>query len=112
MEDGGLQKANRCLRIPTTLQIYRDLQKSLTGCLSDGFQELWCPSDLLQPLCFLGLLRQLLKYDLFVSLVMNKSVPVEGAESVEQPSREISLPLVLKKVVVGQGLYHSRRACA
>lgn len=62
------------------------------------------PSDLPQPLCFLGLLRQLLKYDLFVSMIMNKSVPVEGAESGEQPSRETSLPLVLKKVAVDQGL--------
>ncbi|XP_028645839.1 meiosis inhibitor protein 1 [Grammomys surdaster] len=50
----------------------------------------------------LGLLRQLLKYDLFVSLVMNKSVPVEGAESVERPSREISLPLVLKKFLLSR----------
>lgn len=95
---------NRCLRILTTLHIYRDLKKSLKGCLRAIFRELWCPSDLPQPLCFLGLLRQLLKYDLFVSVIMSKSVPVEGAESVEQPSRETSLPLVLKKVVVGQGL--------
>ena len=70
------------------------------GCLS----ERWCPSDLPQPLGFLGLLRQLLKYDLFVSLIMSKSVSVEGAESVERPSRETSLPLVLKKVAVGWGL--------
>lgn len=39
---------------------------------------------------------------------MSKSVPVEGAESVEQPSRETSLPLVLKKVVVGQWLLSCR----
>ncbi|XP_029325796.1 meiosis inhibitor protein 1 isoform X2 [Mus caroli] len=44
----------------------------------------------------LGLLRQLLKYDLFVSLIMNKSVPVEGAE------RETSLPLVLKKFLLSR----------
>ena len=53
-----------------------------------------------QPLCFLGLLRQLLKYDLFVSMIMNKSVLVESTESVEGPPGETSLPLVLKKVVV------------
>jgi hypothetical protein len=80
------------------------LTKSLRGCLTADCRECWCPSDFPQPLCLLGLLRQLLKYDLFVSLIMNKSVPVEGAESVERPSRETSLPLVLKKVVVGQGL--------
>ncbi|XP_032746710.1 meiosis inhibitor protein 1-like [Rattus rattus] len=50
----------------------------------------------------LGLLRQLLKYDLFVSVIMSKSVPVEGAESVEQPSRETSLPLVLKKFLLSR----------
>ncbi|XP_076768425.1 meiosis inhibitor protein 1-like [Arvicanthis niloticus] len=50
----------------------------------------------------LGLLRQLLKYDLFVSLIMNKAVPVEGAESVERPSRETSLPLVLKKFLLSR----------
>lgn len=64
---------------------------------------LWCPPDLTQPLCILGLLRQLLKYDLFVSVIMNKSVLAGNAESAERPSRETSLPLVLKKVVVGQG---------
>lgn len=77
-----------------------------------SFENSGALSDLPQPLCFLGLLRQLLKYDLFVSLIMNKAVPVEGAECVERPSRETSLPLVLKKVVVGQDLYLSYRACA
>ncbi|KAL1767608.1 meiosis inhibitor protein 1 [Sigmodon hispidus] len=50
----------------------------------------------------LGLLRQLLKYDLFVSVIMSKSVLVENAESVERPSRETSLPLVLKKLLLSR----------
>uniref|UniRef100_A0AAA9SR32 Meiotic double-stranded break formation protein 1 n=1 Tax=Bos taurus TaxID=9913 RepID=A0AAA9SR32_BOVIN len=45
----------------------------------------------------LGLLKQLLKYDLFVSMLMNKSALVESAESVEGPPGETPLPLVLKK---------------
>lgn len=52
------------------------------------------------PLCYLGLLKQLLKYDLFVSMLMNKSALVKSAESVEGPPGETPLPLVLKKVVV------------
>ena len=52
------------------------------------------------PLCCLGLLKQLLKYDLFVSMIMNKSALVENTESVEGPPGETALPLVLKKVVV------------
>nr|XP_020732560.1 meiosis inhibitor protein 1 isoform X6 [Odocoileus virginianus texanus] len=46
----------------------------------------------------LGLLKQLLKYDLFVSMIMNKSALVENTESVEGPPGETALPLVLKKV--------------
>ncbi|XP_044798431.1 meiosis inhibitor protein 1 isoform X4 [Bubalus bubalis] len=46
----------------------------------------------------LGLLKQLLKYDLFVSMLMNKSALVKSAESVEGPPGETPLPLVLKKV--------------
>lgn len=53
-----------------------------------------------QPLCLLGLLRQLLKYDLFVSMIMSKSALAESTESAEGPPGETSLPLVLKKVVV------------
>ncbi|KAB0399873.1 hypothetical protein E2I00_012891, partial [Balaenoptera physalus] len=50
----------------------------------------------------LGLLRQLLKYDLFVSMIMNKSVLVESTESVEGPPGETSLPLVLKKLLLSR----------
>lgn len=49
---------------------------------------------------FLGLLRQLLKYDLFVSVIMNKSALAESAESAGRLPGETSLPLVLKKVDV------------
>jgi hypothetical protein len=49
------------------------------------------------------LLRQLLKYDLFVSMVMDKSVLAEHAENAKGAPGETSLPLVLKKVVDGQG---------
>ncbi|KAM6214789.1 meiosis inhibitor protein 1 [Rhynchocyon petersi] len=50
----------------------------------------------------LGLLRQLLKYDLFVTMIMNKSVLLESAENVEGPPRETSLPLVLKKLLLSR----------
>ncbi|XP_024593317.1 meiosis inhibitor protein 1 [Neophocaena asiaeorientalis asiaeorientalis] len=50
----------------------------------------------------LGLLRQLLKYDLFVSMIMNKSALVESTESVEGPPGETSLPLVLKKLLLSR----------
>ncbi|KAJ8791754.1 hypothetical protein J1605_020476 [Eschrichtius robustus] len=50
----------------------------------------------------LGLLRQLLKYDLFVSMIMNKSVLVESTESVEGLPGETSLPLVLKKLLLSR----------
>ncbi|MEJ1271454.1 meiotic double-stranded break formation protein 1 [Cricetulus griseus] len=79
--------------------------------LSGHFREKLCPLFLstldnaqtkdLQFNC-LGLLRQLLRYDLFVSMIMNKSVLVESAESVERPSRETLLPLVLKKFLLSR----------
>uniref|UniRef100_A0AAA9SD89 Meiotic double-stranded break formation protein 1 n=1 Tax=Bos taurus TaxID=9913 RepID=A0AAA9SD89_BOVIN len=50
----------------------------------------------------LGLLKQLLKYDLFVSMLMNKSALVESAESVEGPPGETPLPLVLKKLLLSR----------
>ncbi|XP_006150782.1 meiosis inhibitor protein 1 [Tupaia chinensis] len=50
----------------------------------------------------LGLLRQLLKYDLFVSVIMNKSALAESAESVEGPAGGTSLPLVLKKLLLSR----------
>ena len=63
---------------------------------------LWCLYSCLtsQPFCFLGLLRQVLKYDLFVSVIMNKSALAESTEDVEGPPGKTSLPLVLKKVIV------------
>ncbi|XP_032202007.1 meiosis inhibitor protein 1 isoform X9 [Mustela erminea] len=74
--------------------------------LSGHFREKLCPLFLstldgaqtkeLQINC-LGLLRQLLKYDLFVSVIMNKSVLADSTEGVEGPPGETSLPLVLKK---------------
>ncbi|XP_072829707.1 meiosis inhibitor protein 1 isoform X4 [Vicugna pacos] len=50
----------------------------------------------------LGLLRQLLKYDLFVSMIMNKSALAESTGSVEGPPGETSLPLVLKKLLLSR----------
>ncbi|XP_037702185.1 meiosis inhibitor protein 1 [Choloepus didactylus] len=79
--------------------------------LSGHFREKLCPLFLstldsaqtkeLQINC-LGLLRQLLKYDLFVSMIMNKSALAESAESVEGPPRETSLPLMLKKFLLSR----------
>ncbi|CAH6791246.1 Mei1 [Phodopus roborovskii] len=93
--------------------LYGKLYSSSTAAemLSGHFREKLCPLFLstldnaqtkdLQFNC-LGLLRQLLRYDLFVSVIMNKSVLVESAESVERPSRETSLPLVLKKFLLSR----------
>ncbi|XP_013972795.1 meiosis inhibitor protein 1 isoform X9 [Canis lupus baileyi] len=50
----------------------------------------------------LGLLRQLLKYDLFVSLIMNKSALAESTEGVEGTPGKTSLPLVLKKLLLSR----------
>uniref|UniRef100_H0X5X1 Meiotic double-stranded break formation protein 1 n=2 Tax=Otolemur garnettii TaxID=30611 RepID=H0X5X1_OTOGA len=79
--------------------------------LSGHFREKLCPLFLsildgaqtkeLQFNC-LGLLRQLLKYDLFVSMIMNKSALAESAESIAGPSGETSLPLVLKKLLLSR----------
>ncbi|XP_064139510.1 meiosis inhibitor protein 1 [Loxodonta africana] len=79
--------------------------------LSSHFREKLCPLFLstldsaqtkeLQINC-LGLLRQLLKYDLFVTMIMNKSALPESAESVEGLPRETSLPLVLKKLLLSR----------
>ncbi|XP_041528313.1 meiosis inhibitor protein 1 [Microtus oregoni] len=93
--------------------LYGKLYSSPTAAemLAGHFREKLCPLFLstlnnaqtkdLQFNC-LGLLRQLLKYDLFVSVIMSKSVLVESAESVERPSRETSLPLVLKKFLLSR----------
>ncbi|XP_075408739.1 meiosis inhibitor protein 1 [Tenrec ecaudatus] len=79
--------------------------------LSGHFREKLCPFILstldsaqtkeLQINC-LGLLRQLLKYDIFVTMIMNKSALPESAEDVEGPPRETSLPLVLKKLLLSR----------
>ncbi|XP_069346723.1 meiosis inhibitor protein 1 [Eulemur rufifrons] len=79
--------------------------------LSGHFREKLCPLFLstldgaqtkeLQINC-LGLLRQLLKYDLFVSMIMNNSALAEGAESTSGPPGETSLPLVLKKLLLSR----------
>ncbi|KAM6162172.1 meiosis inhibitor protein 1 [Erethizon dorsatum] len=79
--------------------------------LSGHFREKLCPLFLstldsaqtkeLQINC-LGLLRHLLKYDLFVSMIMNKFMLAGNAESVEGSSGEISLPLVLKKFLLSR----------
>ncbi|KAK7799287.1 hypothetical protein U0070_019068 [Myodes glareolus] len=93
--------------------LYGKLYSSPTAAemLAGHFREKLCPLFLstldnaqtkdLQFNC-LGLLSQLLKYDLFVSVIMSKSVLVESAESVERPSRETSLPLVLKKFLLSR----------
>ncbi|XP_077770453.1 meiosis inhibitor protein 1 isoform X4 [Canis aureus] len=79
--------------------------------LSGHFREKLCPLFLstldgaqtkeLQINC-LGLLRQLLKYDLFVSLIMNKSALAESTEGVEGTPGKTSLPLVLKKLLLSR----------
>ncbi|XP_029809952.1 meiosis inhibitor protein 1 [Suricata suricatta] len=79
--------------------------------LSGHFREKLCPLFLstldgaqtkeLQINC-LGLLRQLLRYDLFVSVIMNESSLVEGTEGVEVPPGKTSLPLVLKKLLLSR----------
>nr|KAF6496362.1 meiotic double-stranded break formation protein 1 [Rousettus aegyptiacus] len=79
--------------------------------LSGHFREKLCPLFLsilnvaqtkeLQINC-LGLLRQLLKYDLFVSMIMNKSALVESTDSAEGSPGETSLPLVLKKLLLSR----------
>nr|XP_036862041.1 meiosis inhibitor protein 1 [Manis javanica] len=79
--------------------------------LSGHFREKLCPLFLsildgaqtreLKINC-LGLLRQLLKYDLFVSMIMNKSGLAESTRSVEETPGETSLPLVLKKLLLSR----------
>ncbi|XP_032973947.1 meiosis inhibitor protein 1 [Rhinolophus ferrumequinum] len=79
--------------------------------LSGHFQEKLCSLFLstldgaqtkaLQINC-LGLLRQLLKYDLFVSMIMNRSALAESTESVAGHPGETSLPLVLKKLLLSR----------
>ncbi|XP_045145659.1 meiosis inhibitor protein 1 isoform X3 [Echinops telfairi] len=79
--------------------------------LSGHFREKLCPFILstldgaqtkeLQINC-LGLLRQLLKYDIFMTMIMNKSAVPESAENVEGSPRETSLPLVLKKLLLSR----------
>ncbi|XP_012880229.1 PREDICTED: meiosis inhibitor protein 1 [Dipodomys ordii] len=79
--------------------------------LSGHFREKLCPlffsilesaqAKELQINC-LGLLRQLLKYDLFVSLLMSKSVLVESAKTIKASQGETSLPLVLKKFLLSR----------
>uniref|UniRef100_A0A2K5N6J3 Meiotic double-stranded break formation protein 1 n=1 Tax=Cercocebus atys TaxID=9531 RepID=A0A2K5N6J3_CERAT len=49
-----------------------------------------------------GLLRQLLKYDLFVSMIMNKDELGESAKNIEGSSGDTSLPLVLKKLLLSR----------
>ncbi|XP_058529614.1 meiosis inhibitor protein 1 isoform X2 [Ochotona princeps] len=50
----------------------------------------------------LGLLRQLLKYDLFVSIIMDKSALAKSAGNDGGPPGETSLPLVLKKLLLSR----------
>uniref|UniRef100_G1S0C7 Meiotic double-stranded break formation protein 1 n=1 Tax=Nomascus leucogenys TaxID=61853 RepID=G1S0C7_NOMLE len=50
----------------------------------------------------LGLLRQLLKYDLFVSMIMNQDGLGESAKNIEGSSGDTSLPLVLKKLLLSR----------
>uniref|UniRef100_G1NY35 Meiotic double-stranded break formation protein 1 n=1 Tax=Myotis lucifugus TaxID=59463 RepID=G1NY35_MYOLU len=93
--------------------LYGKLYSSPTAAevLSGHFREKLCPLFLstldgaqtkeLQINC-LGLLRQLLKYDLFVSMIMNKSALAESADGVEGPPGETTLPLVLKKLLLSR----------
>ncbi|XP_059536772.1 meiosis inhibitor protein 1 isoform X1 [Myotis daubentonii] len=93
--------------------LYGKLYSSPTAAevLLGHFREKLCPLFLstldgaqtkeLQINC-LGLLRQLLKYDLFVSMIMNKSALAESADGVEGPPGETTLPLVLKKLLLSR----------
>ncbi|XP_046285527.1 meiosis inhibitor protein 1 isoform X4 [Marmota monax] len=120
MEHGGLMKhLLRGLVYPnegvqaSVCYLYGKLYSSPMAAemLSGHFREKLCPLFLstlegaqtkeLQINC-LGLLRQLLKYDLFVSMIMNKSALAETAQSVEGPPGETSLPLVLKKFLLSR----------
>ncbi|XP_011887929.1 PREDICTED: meiosis inhibitor protein 1 [Cercocebus atys] len=55
-----------------------------------------------ESVCSLCLLRQLLKYDLFVSMIMNKDELGESAKNIEGSSGDTSLPLVLKKLLLSR----------
>ncbi|KAM5174103.1 meiosis inhibitor protein 1 [Callospermophilus lateralis] len=120
MEHGGLMEhLLRALVYPnegvqaSVCYLYGKLYSSPMAAemLSGHFREKLCPLFLstvegaqtkeLQINC-LGLLRQLLKYDLFVSMIMNKSALAETAQSVEGPPGETSLPLVLKKFLLSR----------
>ncbi|XP_074077184.1 meiosis inhibitor protein 1 [Macrotis lagotis] len=108
----GLMYPNEAVKA-AVCYLYGKLYSSPTVAekLSAHFREKLCPLFLttldkaqtkeLQTNC-LGLLRQLLKYDCFVSVIMSKSGATRISESVEGPQEENTLPLVLKKLLLSR----------
>lgn len=56
---------------------------------------------------FAGLLKELLKSDRFVSILMNNSKPEEESENSDLLEGENPLPLILKKVIDEVVLQHA-----
>ncbi|XP_068955461.1 meiosis inhibitor protein 1 [Petaurus breviceps papuanus] len=108
----GLMYPNEALKA-AVCYLYGKLYSSPTVAekLSGHFREKLCPLFLttldnaqtkeLQINC-MGLLRQLLKYDLFVSVIMSKSGSAGSSENAEVLQEETTLPLVLKKLLLSR----------
>ncbi|XP_072512390.1 meiosis inhibitor protein 1 isoform X2 [Notamacropus eugenii] len=108
----GLMYPNEAMKA-AVCYLYGKLYSSPTVAerLAGHFKEKLCPLFLttldkaqtkeLQMNC-MGLLRQLLKYDLFVSVIMNKSGPVGISENTEVLQEENILPLALKKLLLSR----------
>ncbi|XP_056653417.1 meiosis inhibitor protein 1 isoform X2 [Monodelphis domestica] len=108
----GLMYPNEAVKA-AVCYLYGKLYSSPTVAekLSDHFREKLCPLFLttldnaqtkeLQVNC-MGLLRQLLKYDPFVSVIMSRSGEAGISENAEMPPKESTLPLVLKKLLLSR----------
>ncbi|XP_027729445.1 meiosis inhibitor protein 1 isoform X3 [Vombatus ursinus] len=108
----GLMYPNEAVKA-AVCYLYGKLYSSPTVAekLSGHFREKLCPLFLttldnaqtkeLQINC-MGLLRQLLKYDLFVSVIMSKSGAMGISENAEVLQQENALPLVLKKLLLSR----------
>ncbi|XP_044535239.1 meiosis inhibitor protein 1 [Gracilinanus agilis] len=108
----GLMYPNEAVKA-AVCYLYGKLYSSPTVAekLSGHFREKLCPLFLttldnaqtkeLQVNC-MGLLRQLLKYDPFVSVIMSTSGEAGISENAELPPKESTLPLVLKKLLMSR----------
>ncbi|XP_036616179.1 meiosis inhibitor protein 1 [Trichosurus vulpecula] len=108
----GLMYPNEALKA-AVCYLYGKLYSSPTVAekLSGHFREKLCPlflttldnaqSKELQINC-IGLLRELLKYDRFVSVIMSKSGTAGISENAEVLQEENTLPLVLKKLLLSR----------